>query len=172
MTADPTRSGPIENDFCAGCGLCCDGTLFGQVRVTMDEGRRLSAIGHELFDQAGERHFRQPCPSLKHGRCSIYEARPRSCQKFNCKLLERHHKGDLEPGEGPRRVTEAKALQEQVRACEPDAAYDGKRQTRWRSLAAELEAAPVEDKLQIGQRLLAVVAFETYLSLWFRKKRD
>ena len=166
MTSVP----PAENDFCAGCGLCCDGTLFSRAPVGEDEECSLAAHGLDLFELNGERQFRQPCPMLKEGHCSIYESRPKVCRDYRCKMLKRHEHGELEPGEGRRRVAEAKALRSAVVARDPEGAMHDRRHALWRSLTDAVTKASGNEKEELARRLLAVAAFETYVRQWFRSK--
>ena len=84
-----------EQDVCKSCGICCDGTLFGYVklRAADDEGS-YSELG--LSGGKGRLQFDQPCSALKfNGDCGIYPDRPCSCREFSCKLLKRFRKGEL-----------------------------------------------------------------------------
>jgi hypothetical protein len=87
--------------LCAACGLCCDGSLFG--RVDLAPGEVDSARKHHLTILADGKAFEQPCAALETGeagcRCVMYEDRPRSCHRFECRLYDRHRRerGPLEP---------------------------------------------------------------------------
>lgn len=172
MTAD--EAAPLaeasENDFCAGCGLCCDGTLFSQAVVQEDDPWAETG-DFDLFSIEGKRFFRLPCSLLCDGRCSIHTSpRPKVCGDFRCRLLKRHESGELEPGEGRKRVTQAKELKAKAMARDPEAAFDGRRQSLWDELAEALAGASGAEKEELASRVLALAAFETYLRQWFRKK--
>lgn len=64
------------DNICVDCGLCCDGTMFGQ--VINDDAESLI----------------QPCKYLC-GHCTIYEDRPVACQDFKCALLYNHEDGNV-----------------------------------------------------------------------------
>ncbi len=79
---------------CGECTACCTASPF--VHVGPDETAALARIpralrfpapglprGHVLlpYDAAGR------CPMLRDGRCSIYDARPRTCRVFDCRLF-------------------------------------------------------------------------------------
>jgi len=84
----------MEFRDCDGCAKCCDGSLVG------------TAYGNK-FGPA-------PCIYLKNGKCSIYETRPKMCQKYQCAwsqgLFPEWMKPDLTgtmcsvEGEAPRQV--------------------------------------------------------------------
>ena len=176
MSVKSTTEGRIpcapasENDFCEGCGLCCDGTLFRWAPLAPEE-ECLSAHGLQTLDREGEPRFDLPCPALKEGRCSIYPIRPKICRDFRCKLLRQYERGELEAGEGRLRVGAAKRLKAAALASDPDAAFDGKRQALWRSLSVELNLASSLEKKQLATRLLAIVSLETYIREWFREQK-
>lgn len=159
----------IENDFCEGCGICCDGTLFRHGSVTETEKCRLETLGLSLFEDGGQVRFRIPCDKLEDGRCSVYSQRPQTCRDFRCTLLKRHQRGELAPGEGKARVAQAKEMVKAVAAHDPAAVRDGERQGLWLSLSRQLVGASKAEKEQIAGRLLAIAALETYLRQWFRK---
>jgi hypothetical protein len=77
--------------LCLSCALCCDGTLFGGAPLEPDEVEPAVRAGLRVFRS----DFEQPCAALRGCSCSIYEARPRACRKFECRLLARG--GPLEP---------------------------------------------------------------------------
>ena len=144
--------------------------FFARAPVSEDEACSLAAHGLDLFDFKGVRQFRQPCPLLKEGHCTIYESRPKVCRDYRCKMLKRHENGELEPGEGRRRVAEAKALRSAVVARDPEGAMHDRRASLWRSLSDAVTKASGNEKQELAKRLLAVAAFEAYIRQWFRSK--
>ena len=99
---------------CDGCTACCRSSFF--VHIGPEETGALSRIPRELlvrapglpdgymvlgYDERGH------CPMLVDDRCSIYEDRPVTCRKFDCRVLSA---AGLEP-DGPGQD----ALAEQVR---------------------------------------------------------
>jgi len=64
--------------LCRSCGLCCDGSLFGRVRL--EPGEVDSARRRRLHVVANGRSFEEPCTALvkqgEHHHCSIYADRP------------------------------------------------------------------------------------------------
>jgi hypothetical protein len=99
---------------CDGCTACCRSSFF--VHIGPDEAGALARIPRQLlarapglpdgymvlgYDERGH------CPMLVDDRCSIYEDRPLTCRKFDCRVLSA---AGLEP-DGPGQA----ALAEQVR---------------------------------------------------------
>ena len=90
--------------LCRSCGLCCDGSLFGRVRLHPDE---VEPARKKLRVLGSGKGFEQPCIALarivdaldEHRVCAIYDDRPLSCRSFTCRLYERHRTegGPLEP---------------------------------------------------------------------------
>lgn len=78
---------------CGSCTACCKASHF--VHVERDERAALAAIPKALlFPAPGRRDGAQlmgfneqgHCPMLVDGACSIYEARPRTCRDFDCRV--------------------------------------------------------------------------------------
>jgi Fe-S-cluster containining protein len=90
-----TRTG---SDLCARCGLCCDGSLFNTVGVDDDEAASMveSGLSLEPFDEpdgSTRVYFRQPCIHYHEQCCTIYERRPRVCERYTCRLLDGYRDG-------------------------------------------------------------------------------
>jgi Fe-S-cluster containining protein len=79
---------------CDGCTACCRSSQF--VHIAPDETDTLAAVpvalrfpapglprGHVVlgYDERGH------CPMLVDDRCSIYEARPRACRTYDCRVF-------------------------------------------------------------------------------------
>lgn len=90
MENDPTQS------LCTRCGLCCDGSLLGDVEIAgAREAKRLESLGLELEEDGDGPVLAQPCAALTGCRCTIYRWRPRSCRAFECALLGRVRRGEV-----------------------------------------------------------------------------
>ena len=86
----------IASSLCAGCGMCCDGTLFHSVILQpTDSPRTLSSLGLTLKRKPGLTTFRQPCSAHQNNQCTIYENRPQRCRLFNCQQLLRVASGEI-----------------------------------------------------------------------------
>jgi Fe-S-cluster containining protein len=83
-----------STNLCLSCGLCCDGTLIGFVRLDHDEMPALKKI-MEIEDEGGEGFFLHPCDKYCDG-CTIYSERPKQCASFNCGLLKSVEQKELE----------------------------------------------------------------------------
>jgi len=92
--------------LCLACGLCCDGTLFDNVRLGPgDDAKKLQALGLPVKVSRGQTpvtFFRQPCTALCADRtCRVYADRPGQCRAFECGVFK-----DVQAG----RITFAGAL--------------------------------------------------------------
>jgi hypothetical protein len=98
--------------LCQSCGLCCDGSLFGRVRLESSEVD--SARRHRLLVVANGKSFEQPCTALAkrdtHHHCSIYAERPESCRRFVCELYAGHVREPASLDDRMAVVRRAKAL--------------------------------------------------------------
>ncbi len=65
------------------CGLCCDGTLYGSVRIVAAEVPRLQRLGLPIVQQE-EPSMRQPCNALRGCLCTLYAERPSTCAEYEC----------------------------------------------------------------------------------------
>lgn len=79
---------------CGGCTACCRSSFF--VHIEPDETTTLRRVPRELLFPAPGRpkgHVvlgydeRGHCPMLVDDTCSIYADRPRTCRKFDCRVL-------------------------------------------------------------------------------------
>ena len=104
---------------CDGCTACCRSSFF--VHIGPDESATLRRIPRELLFRAPglpAGHMvlgydeRGHCPMLVDDACSIYEDRPATCRKFDCRVLSA---AGLEP-DGPGQD----ALAERVREWQFD----------------------------------------------------
>lgn len=144
--------------LCRRCGLCCDGTLFGHVRLepaaeAMARRRGLLVVSHQ-----GKPTLAQRCAALEpSGRCSVYHQRPRRCAGYRCKLLDQHQAGEVD-------LPAASAIIDRVRTSftalrdrlgEPDASL-----SELRSRLAEQDAASVAWRRANAELLMDLVAFQ------------
>lgn len=77
------------SELCLACGLCCDGTLFGDVELqSKDDANLLKSLGLKIRSR-GRPRFTQPCLALGSDcHCRIYGNRPTQCRSFECALLQ------------------------------------------------------------------------------------
>jgi len=77
---------------CGDCDGCCRGSYF--IHVGRDETAPRSVIPAELLvpapgstDSVLGYDGQGRCPMLKDGACSIYESRPMTCRRYDCRVL-------------------------------------------------------------------------------------
>lgn len=162
------------DDFCAGCGLCCDGTLHTKAKLqTQADDRLLEAGGLErITDDSGKRYFRQPCPYLCDNLCSTYETRFSVCRAYRCALLQSYDNGDISSEDARTKIAVAKTLRAKISAVSPDDATYASRYKRRLEMERELPAQIGEARQKALEKLLKFVALDTYLDIWFRRKGD
>jgi Fe-S-cluster containining protein len=99
--------------------LCCNGTLFPRLAVTIDERELLREKGVFFQKEPGELRMRLPCNYLgQEGQCTCYEVRPDVCRKYRCDLLKSVDAGITPMTQAVEIVREAKALCDKAReAC-------------------------------------------------------
>ena len=103
------------DQLCPKCGLCCNGVLFGDVELQRgDDAKKLAALGVELFPKGRKKVFNQPCACLVNGLCRIYESRPSRCRSFDCRALQRVHRGEVAVTTAHKAIAEAKRRADEV----------------------------------------------------------
>ena len=103
--------------LCPNCGLCCDSTLFADVKLRSDDdAERLAELGL-AFTRKGraKRSFFQPCSCFDGKYCKIYDGRPGQCQAFECGLLKKVSGGKMNVNKALKTISEAKTLANRVR---------------------------------------------------------
>ena len=80
----------VSKQLCLACGLCCNGVLFKDVKLTStDDLGLLKAAGLSLRSLPGKAAIPQPCSGLcADNRCRVYDHRPNRCQAFECALFK------------------------------------------------------------------------------------
>ncbi len=106
--------------LCLACGLCCDGTLFGHVKLGPgDDAKQLKALGLPVtITRTAPRvaRFRQPCAALCADRtCRVYAERPAQCRSFECGVFKDAQAGRIEFAAARRLVKQARRQAENVR---------------------------------------------------------
>ena len=114
MRAMPTDG----QNLCLSCGLCCDGTLFTDVRVGPEEsGEVLGGRQRITSDRGGEGRYElpQPCLRFENGRCQTYGCRPAACSSYRCRLLRRVEAGEMALQEAKGIVQSAREKRQRLR---------------------------------------------------------
>jgi hypothetical protein len=160
----------IASQLCVGCGMCCDGVLYDRAEVAEGEADRMRRAGLDLFETEGKSYFRQPCPHSRCGRCMIYETRFRICRTFECALLRRVERGDVELSDAQEKVALAMRLLAKVVEADPRAKTARERIRIRAALAEAAEGQSGEERRTISRRLLDIVALDSFLEQWFRHR--
>lgn len=161
---------PEDTRPCVGCGMCCDGTLYGLAKVAPGEDSRIRDAGLDTAQVGDRTYFRLPCPMHSCGVCTIYEDRFQICRSFRCALLKRYHAGEVSLEDARERVETAKQLLASVAAQDPNAARaDGRRRMR-AALADWKDVTDDQVRLNAARRVLDMVALDAFLDKWFRNK--
>jgi hypothetical protein len=151
--------------------MCCDGTLYVRARIAPGEELRIIEHGLERMESEGKSYFALPCAYESCGRCTIYETRFEVCGTFRCALLRRQEAGEISLDDARDTVTQALELRRQVTEADSGAgAYRVRRELR-ESLAEELAKGATTDRAATAERLLNIIALDTFLERWFRNKK-
>ena len=103
------------SDLCRSCGLCCDGTLFGKVRLQpQDSPEPLRVAGIMVTSDHRGSLFKLACAAHQHGCCQVYASRPSNCRSYECKLLRRFKKGAVTWAEAAAQIDRLRRLREQL----------------------------------------------------------
>ncbi len=131
----------LTDTLCTRCGLCCDGTLLGDVELTGPaEAARLELLGLDVDSDDGDADVLPlPCSALRGTCCSIYARRPRTCRTFECRLLQDTQRGAVAVGDALARIADARGLAQHVA-----------------TLLAAVEARPV--RLPLEERVADAIA--------------
>ncbi len=103
--------------LCLECGLCCDGTLFRQVRISADERARLVTLGIGVGTKKKGDVMWLPCGKLNGRCCTIYDARPGGCRRFVCALGAKLERGEVSFDDAMLHVRDIQARLEVLRAA-------------------------------------------------------
>jgi len=96
--------------LCTRCGLCCDGSLFGDVELRGErEAVGLEILGLDVADDGDDFALLQPCAGLDGRRCRVYAHRPRCCRTFECRLLMEARAGCVSVARARARIRETRA---------------------------------------------------------------
>ena len=174
MAGDDERASG-DDSICVGCGLCCDGTLYGYVELADGDDREVFVrLGRpaERATEDGPWVAPQPCVASVAARCAIYDDRPQRCRRYRCDLLTAVDDG-RETADAAR-VIVAKAVEhrDRVRALARrlapygDADPDGRRfHSAMRLVAARTVDVAAMDRAEL---LLDYGALRTRLGRHFR----
>ena len=105
--------------LCLECGLCCDGTLFRHVAISVSEKQELVSLGIGVGEKSRHEVMWLPCGKLNGQCCTIYEARPGGCRRFVCALGKRLEGKQVSLDEARAQVKDMQARIASLRAVFP-----------------------------------------------------
>ncbi|MGA4644749.1 YkgJ family cysteine cluster protein [Limisphaera sp. 4302-co] len=86
----PVPADQAARQLCPQCGLCCNGVLFTDVRISDPaEAEALLKLGVDLRRRSDKWRLPQPCPCFDGSLCRVYDHRPARCRSFACGVLQR-----------------------------------------------------------------------------------
>jgi uncharacterized protein len=173
------RKSNNSGDICLTCGLCCDGSLFADVKLqSRDEiDPLLLSVGVSDAKQVGKqnpararismRRLPQPCIAFDGCRCRIYSSRPEYCRQFECLLLKKLKSGVITRATAERLIGRARRKTEVVnRLLEALGQTDtAGLADRFRSLTRRFEREPLDRKNSALYGRLTVAFHELNLLL-------
>ncbi len=158
--------------LCLACGLCCDGTIFADVKLqARDSATRLRWLGVPVLAASTKGcgpGFTQPCPALNGGGCKIYAERPQYCRQFDCLLLKDVKAGETTPARALKLIQKARGQADEARHLmqglgdQQDCLPLG---LRFRRLSQELEKHPPDSKNAATYGQLTLVMHDLTLQL-------
>lgn len=103
------------------CGLCCDGSIFGHVKVDTETRNRMADRADFERKKKGQsedvHRMRLPCRQFgEGGDCSCHDTRPDICRTYQCKLLRGVLRDAIPPQQAQQTVSLAKALRDHARS--------------------------------------------------------
>ncbi len=106
--------------------MCCDGSLFGLVRLSSEDVARLTRLGLPVFSPSDHPALKQPCGALRDLACTIYDDRPERCAAYRCMLLDAYEADEVGLDEALGVVHEARALSGRERTAFVDLHFLGR----------------------------------------------
>jgi Fe-S-cluster containining protein len=98
--------------------MCCDGTVFADVKLSPDDLSRIStnrSSSEFKLTEPRRNRLPQPCPAWAGGKCAIYRVRPDHCRNFDCALLQKAKTGSVDPETALRVVRSCRRKADKVR---------------------------------------------------------
>ena len=106
------------SDLCVACGMCCDGTMFGNVVCSEEEADYMSSLGLQIKKKDNQINhlFIQPCSMYLNGSCSIYAdpKKPKTCSSYKCALLKRVIRNEITPEQALVKVERVKKVKKDL----------------------------------------------------------
>jgi Fe-S-cluster containining protein len=144
--------------LCQACGFCCDGTLFdGLFLLDEEDVARAARVRLPLFHDDGHPTLRLPCPAHV-GACTVYDDRPSTCRTYQCQLVNRLERGDLDPASALLRIERLRGL---VDAIKPHLGDPG--ESFWERAEA-LQARPLAWQIENEALMLQIATLREMLA--------
>ena len=106
------------SDLCVACGMCCDGTMFGNVVCSKEEAEYMQSLGLSTKKKEDQENylFIQPCSMHINGSCSIYDdpKKPKTCSSYKCHLLKRVLRNEITPEQAMKKVERVKKAKQDL----------------------------------------------------------
>lgn len=115
--------GRHPEELCLSCGLCCNGVIFADVKLSPGEqAAALLSLGMPLLrakatksvPSARRWRFLQPCSAFDGCRCRIYAVRPNHCRHFECLLLKKYLIGSITKSSARRMIGSARRFAQKI----------------------------------------------------------
>lgn len=152
----------VGSDLCRACGLCCDGTLFGALRVGDDEEASVQRARLPIHRDDQGAAMRLPCTAHA-GACTVYDDRPAICRSYRCDLLHHLEIGETTLEDALSRVAGVRAMVAALRPLLPG------REWLWSEMAALVDR-PLEWRVEHADRLLVAARLAETLKRFFDRR--
>ncbi|MBW1848456.1 MAG: YkgJ family cysteine cluster protein [Deltaproteobacteria bacterium] len=168
--------------LCSLCGFCCTGIIVDIVAIFDDEPKDmfLHLINEKEVDGSSQLFFSLPCPYHSGHHCKIYEDAPKTCKKYQCKLLKNFESGKIDFNHALSKINLVKDLASQIDSFLKKYGYNNENES-WRKRVYNLYRTkyPNLDKSGYSKHnaefLLNVSAIDVYSKKYFipeKKKKE
>lgn len=161
-------SARTTSDLCTHCGICCDGTAFGQVALEDDDSNNIPQ-GMSLLESDNKQVLKQPCSAHINCTCIIYVNRPKICASYECRLLKTYMNGKVAENIALQTIHEVKSIREEIETQLGEVGKENQKQdvhTRMRDFERDLTSrmTPVEYRRLHGPLLLKYKVLQKLLT--------
>ena len=168
VTDDPAN----ESALCQACGLCCQGQLYGWVKLLPHEVALAESWPVEMIRHEAASGFKQPCGCFREQRCTVYAERPQTCVNYRCRLLLGLGQGEISQAMALGRVAQARGLFDKLQRQLPPTT--GKR--IWERIIDRWDLPAFRSLLASGEidsdTLMTILALDVLLTKYFRTDKD
>lgn len=147
----------LASRLCLACGMCCDGTLYDQAKVHLDEVARTEQAGFKV-KQVDQRRsiFLFPCHHLDDKCCTAYDSwRPKVCSSFLCELQKQTAAGKCTEADAMSLIANALSCRAQIMESLPEgSSFSAARQQLTAIATTSAVLAPEEARLVVRMFVL------------------